>query len=91
MGIGSSMSGSLIFLIYSSADGKNVTVSPRLGRYCYIPPPFCASRTIAAALLIPMALARGHQEPGFDSSIQLEVLDGTGVAGGIMTANFRCQ
>lgn len=36
VGIGSGMVGSLIFLIYPSADGKNVTVSPRLGRY-YIP------------------------------------------------------
>ncbi|KAI9763461.1 MAG: hypothetical protein M1840_000475 [Geoglossum simile] len=31
VGEGSSMSGSNIFVIYSSADGKNVTLSPRLG------------------------------------------------------------
>ncbi|KXT14681.1 hypothetical protein AC579_6396 [Pseudocercospora musae] len=31
LGQGSSMSGSNIFVMYTSADGKNVTVSPRLG------------------------------------------------------------
>src|SRR5271170_3755154 len=30
-GFGEQMAGSLIFVMYSSADGNNVTVSPRLG------------------------------------------------------------
>jgi hypothetical protein len=33
VGVGSGMAGALIFVIYPSADGKNVTVSPRLGTY----------------------------------------------------------
>ncbi|KAF8246272.1 CBD9-like protein [Wilcoxina mikolae CBS 423.85] len=64
VGIGSGMAGALIFVVYPSASGKNVTVSPRLGR--------------------------GHSEPQYSSSIQITLLDGSGVSGNTMTANFRC-
>jgi len=32
-GIGKAMAGALIFVIYPNSNGRNVTVSPRLGRY----------------------------------------------------------
>ncbi|KAF8539731.1 hypothetical protein BDD12DRAFT_736594, partial [Trichophaea hybrida] len=65
VGIGSGMSGSLIFVVYPSASRKNVTVSPRLGK--------------------------GHSEPQYSSSIKVTLLDGSGVSGNTMTANFRCS
>ena len=34
-GFGNRMRGALIFVIYSSADGKNVTLSPRIGTCVY--------------------------------------------------------
>ncbi|KAK7559724.1 integral membrane protein [Phyllosticta citricarpa] len=63
LGQGSSMTGARIFIIYTSADGRNVTVSPRL--------------------------ASGHSEPRYDSSTQVTILEGTGVADGTMTAYFK--
>jgi len=33
MGVGSAMMGALIFVVYPNANGGNVTVSPRLGKY----------------------------------------------------------
>jgi hypothetical protein len=35
VGIGNQMAGALIFLTFPSADGKNVTLSPRLGKYVF--------------------------------------------------------
>ncbi|KAI9732677.1 MAG: hypothetical protein M1834_004014 [Cirrosporium novae-zelandiae] len=64
LGQGSQMANSNIFVIYSSSDGKNVTLSPRLGT--------------------------GHEMPQYDSSAQVSLLDGSGISGGIMTANVRC-
>lgn len=58
------MRGSNIFVMYTSADGQNVTVSPRLGT--------------------------GYQMPQYTSETQLEVLEGSGVSNGMMTANVRC-
>jgi uncharacterized membrane protein YgcG len=63
-GIGSAMSGSLMFIIYQNGEG-NVTFSPRLGT--------------------------GEVEPKFESSIQFELLEGTGVQGELMTANIKCS
>ncbi|KAF1985264.1 iron reductase domain protein [Aulographum hederae CBS 113979] len=65
LGQGTSMSGSQIFVMYTSADGNNVTVSPRKGE--------------------------GHSEPQHDSAQQITLLEGTGVADGVMTANVRCS
>ncbi|KAK3110545.1 hypothetical protein LTR53_015046 [Teratosphaeriaceae sp. CCFEE 6253] len=65
LGQGSSMSGSNIFIMYTSADGTNVTVSPRLGV--------------------------GNRQPRTDTTTQISVLEGSGVQGGVMTANVRCS
>ena len=59
------MAGSNIFVMYTSADGQNVTVSPRLGT--------------------------GHVEPQHDTTAQIEMLGGSGVSNGMMTANVRCS
>lgn len=59
------MAGANIFVVYTSADGQNVTVSPRLGT--------------------------GHVEPQHNSDAQIEVLGGSGVSNGVMTANVRCS
>lgn len=37
LGQGSSMTGSRLFVMYTSADGSNVTISPRLGTGCNLP------------------------------------------------------
>ncbi|KAF2455935.1 hypothetical protein BDY21DRAFT_386790 [Lineolata rhizophorae] len=59
------MSGSQIFVIYTSSSGDNVTISPRLGS--------------------------GHSMPQFNSDADITILDGTGVSGDTMTANFKCS
>lgn len=59
------MSGSNIFVVYTSANGKNVTVSPRLGT--------------------------GYAEPQHDTNAQIQVLAGSGVSNGVMTANVKCS
>lgn len=60
------MSGSNIFIVYSSADGKNVTLSPRSGK--------------------------GHFEPKHDGdTAQVTLLGGSGIEGGMMRANVRCE
>ena len=59
------MSGSNIFVMYASSDGKNITVSPRLGM--------------------------GHLMPKYNTAAEIEVLEGSGVADGIMTANVKCS
>lgn len=64
LGQGSSMSGANMFIMYQSADGNNVTISPRSGS--------------------------GHNEPSVDSSADITMLEGSGVEGDTMTANFRC-
>ena len=58
------MAGSNIFVAYASADGTNVTLSPRSGT--------------------------GNVEPQFNSQTQLYLLGGSGISGGVMTANVRC-
>jgi hypothetical protein len=65
LGQGSAMSGAEMFIIYTSASGNNVTLSPRQGT--------------------------GHNEPKFSSSIQVSLLEGSGVTNGQMTANIRCK
>lgn len=54
-----------MFVMYTSADGKNVTLSPRLGT--------------------------GEVMPQHDMSTQVEVLSGSGVSNGVMTANVKCS
>ncbi|KAK1818188.1 hypothetical protein LTR12_007466 [Friedmanniomyces endolithicus] len=65
LGQGSLMAGSNIFVMYTSADGTNVTVSPRLGL--------------------------GYRQPLHDTAAHITVLEGSGVSGGVMTANVRCS
>ena len=36
-------------------------------------------------------LGVGHVEPDYDSAAQVTLLDGTGIANGLMTANVRCM
>ena len=59
------MANSRIFVVYTSADGGNVTVSGRKGV--------------------------GHVMPMVDSDTDVALLEGSGVEGGIMTANVRCE
>lgn len=58
------MAGAHFFVMYTSASGTNVTVSPRV--------------------------SRGEVMPTYDSATQLELLEGSGVSNGVMTANIRC-
>jgi len=64
LGQGDTMRGANIFLIYQSANGKNVTLSPRYGV--------------------------GNEEPLWDPRADVELLEGSGVKDGWMTANVRC-
>lgn len=59
------MSGSNMFVIYTSADGNNVTLSPRS--------------------------SSGYDMPTLNSDTQVELLEGSGVSNGIMTANVKCE
>ena len=59
------MSGSNMFVVYTSADGKNVTLSPRS--------------------------SSGYDMPTLNSDVQVELLEGSGVSNGIMTANVKCE
>jgi hypothetical protein len=61
---GAQMAGAHYFVMYTSADGTNVTVSPRV--------------------------AGGEDMPTFNSETQMELLEGSGVIDGMMTANIRC-
>ena len=36
-------------------------------------------------------LGKGHVEPEFNSEAQVFLLDGSGIANGMMTANVRCE
>jgi len=66
IGMGSNvMQNSLVIMVYSSADGNNVTVSPRY--------------------------SGGHQEPTYTSNVTIDVLTGSGISNGTMTANGRCS
>jgi len=65
VGQGSSMSQSNMFIIYTSANGNNVTLSPRT--------------------------TTGHNPPTFNSNTQVELLAGSGVSNGVMTANIKCS
>ncbi|CZT17153.1 related to cellobiose dehydrogenase [Ramularia collo-cygni] len=65
LGQGSGMRGSNMFVMYTSSNGQNVTVSPRLGT--------------------------GYNMPRYNSAAQLEVLEGSGVSNGMMTANVKCS
>ncbi|KAF2101874.1 hypothetical protein NA57DRAFT_64539 [Rhizodiscina lignyota] len=51
--------------MYTDSTGKNVTVSPRLGK--------------------------GEVQPLFNSAAKFSLLDGSGVSGGNMIANIRCE
>ncbi|KAJ5492611.1 hypothetical protein N7539_001357 [Penicillium diatomitis] len=65
VGTGARMENSMMIVAYSSADGKNVTVSPRL--------------------------SSGESEPVYSTSIDVTLLDGTGLANNTMTVNGRCN
>lgn len=59
------MAGSNMFVVYTSADGNNVTLSPRS--------------------------ASGYNMPTLNSDTQVELLEGSGVSNGVMTANVKCK
>jgi len=59
------MSQSNMFIIYTSANGNNVTLSPRT--------------------------TTGHRPPSLNSNTQAELLSGSGVSNGVMTANIKCK
>lgn len=63
LGIGSSMTNSDMFIMYTNGNG-NVTLSPRY--------------------------SQGTSQPQFDGDRDVELLSGSGVVNGVMTANFRC-
>ncbi|KAH6633727.1 hypothetical protein C7974DRAFT_375771 [Boeremia exigua] len=65
LGQGRAMSGSNMFVIYTSADGNNVTLSPRS--------------------------ASGYNMPTLNSAAQVELLEGSSVSNGVMTANVKCS
>ena len=59
------MSGANMFVMYTSSNGNNVTISPRRGV--------------------------GNVQPQHDKSTNLQLLEGSGVSKGVMTANVRCS
>jgi hypothetical protein len=59
------MANSNIFVVYTSADGNNVTLSPRT--------------------------TGSYQAPSSNDAAQVTLLEGSGVANGVMTANVRCK
>ncbi|KAE8849939.1 hypothetical protein PTNB73_01055 [Pyrenophora teres f. teres] len=65
LGQGQGMSQANMFLVYTAANGNNVTLSPRT--------------------------ATGHAPPQLNSDTKVELLDGSGVSNGIMTANVKCS
>ncbi|KAI9830524.1 MAG: hypothetical protein M1819_005482 [Sarea resinae] len=65
IGAGSHMKNSLIFVVYTSKSGKNITLSSRI--------------------------ATGHSEPVYNSSIQVDVLAGSGIENGSYVVNARCS
>lgn len=65
LGQGEGMSGSNIFVVYTSSSGSNVTLSPRTGT--------------------------GHTMPTSNGDAQVELLEGSGVSNGLMTANVKCR
>lgn len=65
LGQGSEMEDLNIFVMYQSADGKNVTVSPRQ--------------------------TPGEVMPTHDTTTQMELLAGSGIENGMMTANVKCS
>ncbi|MCJ1438857.1 hypothetical protein MMC27_008247 [Xylographa pallens] len=64
LGQGEQMKGANIFIIYANSDGRNITLSPRLGA--------------------------GNFQPDYNSAAQVSLLEGSGIANGLMTANIRC-
>ncbi|KAF2798037.1 iron reductase domain protein, partial [Melanomma pulvis-pyrius CBS 109.77] len=62
---GESMAGAHYFVMYTSGDSTNVTVSTRV--------------------------ADGHSMPTFNPSTTIELLEGSGIENGIMTANIHCR
>ncbi|RMZ69855.1 integral membrane [Pyrenophora seminiperda CCB06] len=65
LGQGSGMSQANMFLVYTSANGNNVTLSPRT--------------------------TTGHNPPSFNSNSRVELLEGSGISNGVMTANIKCS
>jgi len=65
LGQGQKMSGSNMFVVYTSADGNNVTLSPRS--------------------------TSNYNMPTLNSNTKVELLEGSGVSNGIMTANVKCS
>ncbi|UPX20115.1 uncharacterized protein EKO05_0010359 [Ascochyta rabiei] len=63
LGIGSSMTNSDMFIMYTDGNG-NVTLSPRH--------------------------SERQEQPQYDGDLDVELLSGSGVENGTMTANFRC-
>ncbi|ESZ92533.1 hypothetical protein SBOR_7059 [Sclerotinia borealis F-4128] len=66
LGIGRSMAGAYIFIVYSDGNG-NVTISARTG-------------------------GQGHVEPMVDEGLasKVQLLEGSGITGGVMKANVLC-
>jgi hypothetical protein len=42
-------------------------------------------------LAISQRSSRGNAEPTYNSSSQMHVIEGSGIAGGVMTANIKCE
>ncbi|EXJ76840.1 hypothetical protein A1O3_10485 [Capronia epimyces CBS 606.96] len=63
-GLGGQMKGALIFVTYAAKDGKNITLSPRLGT--------------------------GHVMPQHTTSVQVDVLAGSGIVNGSFVINAKC-
>ena len=65
LGQGKAMSGSNMFVVYTSSGGSNVTLSPRT--------------------------TSSYNAPSFNSDTKAELLEGSGVSNGLMTANVKCE
>lgn len=65
-GLGSDrMDSAIMFMVYASSSGNNITLSPRL--------------------------PTNHAEPAYSADIDVELLEGSGIANMALTANFRCS
>ena len=84
VGTGSVMAGSMMFVVYTSSDGKS-----ECSRGSVKNEDLNSQRSLDITL--SPRLATGHNEPSYSTNIQVSLLDGSGIANGTYTANVRCQ
>lgn len=85
VGTGSEMADSMMFVMYSNADGTSEFVQSRKYGACR------ADKFPFADVTVSPRLSSGEQEPVYSPSIAVDLLDGTGINNGMITVNARCS